>query len=377
MLDLSRFTAAPVREEGGAVRAKRAGPGEAINRAVGDEVITARVLESITADGWVFAHKDDLATREEVPVIDAHPFVQSHSVALEGCCKVCGRTEDAHHEAPAEAGTIYGVPAHLSSEAAYGWSCGYEAALRARPQASEGGLSTLAELHAAERLIDQQAAEIRRLKAREEAQPVAWPEAWSGPCTVGNMIANLKTLPPEMPLYTAYHIPMDGEPSLLKVKRPTLSRERVDGTNIKTGDESVPYSAVIWTEPRDFGEATTPPAPEAEKLRVAVEGLLISARHRPASTSKEMDRWVENSLNPAVAFANQALSALQQERCEVTAWAQYRNDFEAMTDAEIEYETRRSQDQLDEAESWLEAVAAWKAAGRPRALSAAPGEAGE
>jgi hypothetical protein len=44
-------------------------------------------------------------------------------------------------------------------------------ALRAQPPASP---STLAELHAAERLIDQQAAEIRRLKAREDAQPVGW-----------------------------------------------------------------------------------------------------------------------------------------------------------------------------------------------------------
>lgn len=61
----------------------------------------------------------------------------------------------------------------------------------------------------------------------------------------------------------------------------------------------------------------------------------------------------------------------------MTDWAQYQNDFDAMTDAEIEYETRQSQDQLDEAESWLEAVAAWKAAGRPRALSAALGESGE
>lgn len=84
---------------------------------------------------------------------------------------------------------------------------------------------------------------------------VDWPEKWSGPCTVGNMIANLKTLPAEMPIYTAYHVPMDDEPSLLKVKRPTLSRERVEGTNIKTGDESVSYSAVIWSQPRCFDEA--------------------------------------------------------------------------------------------------------------------------
>lgn len=42
-----------------------------------------------------------LATREEAP---AHEFVQSFSTAREGGCKVCGRDEEAHREAPAEAG---------------------------------------------------------------------------------------------------------------------------------------------------------------------------------------------------------------------------------------------------------------------------------
>jgi hypothetical protein len=37
-----------------------------------------------------------------------------------------------------------------------------------------------------------------------------------------------------------------------------------------------------------------------------------------------------------------------------------------MTDAQVADETRHSQNQLDEAEEWLEAVAAWEAAGRPR-----------
>ncbi|WP_392352982.1 hypothetical protein V8F63_09525 [Brevundimonas sp. LF-1] len=50
----------------------------------------------------------------------------------------------------------------------------------------------------------------------------------------------------------------------------------------------------------------------------------------------------------------------------MVAWSHYQNDFDAMSDAEIEYEARRSQDQVDEAEDWLEAVAAWKAAGKPR-----------
>lgn len=81
--------------------------------------------------------------------------------------------------------------------------------------------------------------------------PVAWPEKWSGPITVGNMIANLATLPADMPVHTAYHIIREGQPSLLRVKRPTLSRERCDGLTIKTDDESVPYSAVIWAHPRE------------------------------------------------------------------------------------------------------------------------------
>lgn len=48
------------------------------------------------------------------------------------------------------------------------------------------------------------------------------------------------------------------------------------------------------------------------------------------------------------------------------AWKEYRNDFNAMTDEQIEQEVRQSEEQLNEAESWLEAVASWKAAGKPR-----------
>jgi len=48
------------------------------------------------------------------------------------------------------------------------------------------------------------------------------------------------------------------------------------------------------------------------------------------------------------------------------AWKQYAADFRNMTDEEIEFECRTCRDQLDEAESWLEAVASWEAAGKPR-----------
>lgn len=48
------------------------------------------------------------------------------------------------------------------------------------------------------------------------------------------------------------------------------------------------------------------------------------------------------------------------------AWKQYAADFDAMTDEEIESETQSCLDQVDEAERWLEAVASWEAAGKPR-----------
>lgn len=47
-------------------------------------------------------------------------------------------------------------------------------------------------------------------------------------------------------------------------------------------------------------------------------------------------------------------------------WKEYEDDFNAMTDAEIEEETRQAQDIIDENESWVEAVMSWKAAGKPR-----------
>lgn len=47
-------------------------------------------------------------------------------------------------------------------------------------------------------------------------------------------------------------------------------------------------------------------------------------------------------------------------------WKQYKNDFDSMTDAEIEKEVNEEQEKIDEAQEWLDAVASWKAAGCPR-----------
>lgn len=48
------------------------------------------------------------------------------------------------------------------------------------------------------------------------------------------------------------------------------------------------------------------------------------------------------------------------------AWEKYANDFNAMTDREIESESEAERNKQAEAEDWLEAVASWEQAGKPR-----------
>lgn len=57
---------------------------------------------------------------------------------------------------------------------------------------------------------------------------------------------------------------------------------------------------------------------------------------------------------------------------DIDAWKAYAADFDAMSDQEIEHETRIAENDLAEAESWLEAVASWEAAGRPRSIKSNP-----
>lgn len=47
-------------------------------------------------------------------------------------------------------------------------------------------------------------------------------------------------------------------------------------------------------------------------------------------------------------------------------WKEFANDFKNMSDEAIKRETEDMQRNFDEAESWLEAVASWERAGRPR-----------
>ncbi|MCU0909764.1 MAG: hypothetical protein MUE98_00020 [Rhodobacteraceae bacterium] len=48
------------------------------------------------------------------------------------------------------------------------------------------------------------------------------------------------------------------------------------------------------------------------------------------------------------------------------AWKEYAADFIAISDAEIEREKDRAAELIAEQEQWLEAIASWEAAGKPR-----------
>lgn len=214
------ISAAPA-PEGGAVLAKRVSPGEAINRAVGDEVLTAKALESITTAGWVFAHKDDISTREVAPA-EAGALVSQIDALL-------------------------AIPeANLSSRIPY----------------------------LARELLERSAKHLRaQPQAREDAQPVAW------------------------------------------VVRKGLSTGSLFYTE-RGQNADLPDGTLLYT---------TPPAPEAEKLRVAVEALEpfaavmadIGESEDDADSFRNPRRDYAKSQGISVGHirrASQALAALQAEQ---------------------------------------------------------------
>lgn len=48
------------------------------------------------------------------------------------------------------------------------------------------------------------------------------------------------------------------------------------------------------------------------------------------------------------------------------AWKRFKNDFNNLSDAQIAAITQQEERRLEEAEDWLEAVASWEKAGKPR-----------
>jgi len=101
-------------------------------------------------------------------------------------------------------------------------------------------------------------------KDREDAlatQPPAVqgePLEWGSTKTAGQLIRQLQTFDPATPITAACHTDYEGK--RMALARPlVMSRERVAGRFIRQGDESVPYSLVIWSQQ---DEAASPPSRE-------------------------------------------------------------------------------------------------------------------
>ncbi|WP_235399113.1 hypothetical protein [Sphingomonas sp. SRS2] len=107
---------------------------------------------------------------------------------------------------------------------------------------------------------------------------------WGYAKTVGNLIAQLRTLDPDAPIYGGYHVIRPGQPTLHKVKGLMLSRERVvDGHKIDSSRDDVPYSHVLWSH--EMGPTTERPEPVEleERAREWIERYASDAQ--PASNA--------------------------------------------------------------------------------------------
>ncbi len=94
------------------------------------------------------------------------------------------------------------------------------------------------------------------------------PATWKCPIsTVADLIGNLQTIDQSMEVRGAYFV--EGVSDRARARGLSLSRERVSNGRIKSGDDSVPYSLVIWTAPDEAALAAQPPAPSRGREEIA------------------------------------------------------------------------------------------------------------
>jgi hypothetical protein len=72
------------------------------------------------------------------------------------------------------------------------------------------------------------------------------------------------------------------------------------------------------------------------------------------------------SLTLMVIKFNNETTLREQSAAKDKLWRQYSQDFDLMTDEEIDQHTKFCIEDKHDAECWLDAVASWEAAGRPR-----------
>lgn len=111
---------------------------------------------------------------------------------------------------------------------------------------------------------------IEALKVR--ADMVDEPVRWGNPGTVGMFVRQLQTIDPATPLHAAIHTEYRGK-KVATTNHVTISRERVSGRFIRQGDETVPYSIVVWAQQDQLAQPPEfPPMPEGWHVTVGLFG---------------------------------------------------------------------------------------------------------
>lgn len=105
---------------------------------------------------------------------------------------------------------------------------------------------------------------------------------WGAVHTVGDMTRNLLTLDQSAPIFTAFHVTIDGE-RRCRTRGITISRERViDGKWIDSSRKDVPYTHVIWAKPDERAPAEdareevqdgSAPYTESDFMQAAIEHM--------------------------------------------------------------------------------------------------------
>lgn len=183
------------------------------------------------------------------------------------------------------------------------WQCSYDYKLDQSGDAAEA--RKFAEWSMGKRLAEIRSgarAALEAVSSIHETNPV-----WGDAGTVGNLIAQLRTFAPETPIHGAFHADA-GDGRKAHIRGLTLSRERVDGRLIDTGNVLVPYSVVAWSAPDER------PAPISKGETVKWPGLKFCeiAERNAAELAKflkgEDDRVVANDAALAIRTLLDALS---------------------------------------------------------------------
>jgi hypothetical protein len=106
-----------------------------------------------------------------------------------------------------------------------------------------------------------------------------------------------------------------------------------------------------------------------ERMREAAALICVEAGYDALDDNgcgRESYLWLRAAASAIRALPSITDDTLTDETPPDDAWREYTDDFDALSDIEVEEEVEMELEKLKKAESWLEAVRLWKAAGRPR-----------